>query len=218
MKLSAVEAAELCIGNIEDLNDSVNAIVTWDKEQVLLAAAAVDEATLDGRWLGLLHGMTVSLKDNIATAGMRTTSGAKFLSDYIPKEDAEVVRRLRGAGAIIIGKANMQELAFGVVTTNPIFGQCKNPWNLKHIPGGTSGGSGASVAAGMCVCLFACSCVYMFPCPCLLGSDTSAFAIRLCTLRKQAHSLPPEPLPRPHTLFDNHVNRWQPRAGGGVWP
>ena len=151
MKLSAVEAAELCIGNIEDLNDSVNAIVTWDKEQVLLAAAAVDEATLDGRWLGLLHGMTISLKDNIATAGMRTTSGAKFLSDYVPREDAEAVRRLRGAGAIVIGKANMQELAFGVVTTNPIFGQCKNPWNLKHIPGGTSGGSGASVAAGMCV-------------------------------------------------------------------
>ncbi|MEE8171601.1 MAG: amidase, partial [Alphaproteobacteria bacterium] len=116
----------------------------------LARAAEADRAAADGRWIGLLHGMTMTLKDNIATAGMRTTSGAMFFADHVPNEDAEVVRRLRGAGAVLIGKANMQELAFGVVTTNPVFGQCRNPWNPDHIPGGTSGGSGASVAAGMC--------------------------------------------------------------------
>ena len=94
--------------------------------------------------------MPITLKDNIATAGMRTTSGAMFFADHVPNQNADVVRRLHAAGAVLIGKANMQELAFGVVTTNPVFGQCRNPWNPDHIPGGTSGGSGASVAAGMC--------------------------------------------------------------------
>ncbi len=150
MALSAVAATEACIENIRRHNGTLNAVVTWDEEAALARAAEADHAAAEGRWLGLLHGMTMTLKDNIATAGMRTTSGARFFADHVPNQDAEVVRRLRGAGAVLIGKANMQELAFGVVTTNPVFGQCRNPWNPDHIPGGTSGGSGASVAAGMC--------------------------------------------------------------------
>ncbi len=150
MAPSAVAATESCIENIQRHNETLNAVVTWDEDAALASAAEADRAASEGRWLGLLHGMTMTLKDNIATAGMRTTSGAMFFADHVPNEDAEVVRRLRGAGAVLIGKANMQELAFGVVTTNPVFGQCRNPWNPDHIPGGTSGGSGASVAAGMC--------------------------------------------------------------------
>ena len=150
MAPSAVASTEACIENIELHNETLNAVVTWDADAALASATEADRAASEGRWLGLLHGMTMTLKDNIATAGMRTTSGAKFYADHVPNEDAEVVRRLRGAGAVLIGKANMQELAFGVVTTNPVFGQCRNPWNPEHIPGGTSGGSGASVAAGMC--------------------------------------------------------------------
>lgn len=150
MAPSAVAATEACIENIQRHNETLNAVVTWDEEAALARAAEADRAAADGQWLGLLHGMTMTLKDNIATAGMRTTSGAMFFADHVPNEDAEVVRRLSAAGAVLIGKANMQELAFGVVTTNPVFGQCRNPWNPDHIPGGTSGGSGASVAAGMC--------------------------------------------------------------------
>ena len=150
MAPSAVAATEACIENIRRHNETLNAVVTWDEEAALARAAEADSAAAEGRWLGLLHGMTMTLKDNIATAGMRTTSGASFFADHVPNEDAEVVRRMRAAGAVLIGKANMQELAFGVVTTNPVFGQCRNPWNPDHIPGGTSGGSGASVAAGMC--------------------------------------------------------------------
>ncbi len=150
MTPSAVAATEACIDNIRCHNELLNAVVTWDEEAALTRAAEVDLAQAEGRWLGLLHGMTMTLKDNIATAGMRTTSGAMFFADHVPNEDAEVVRRMRGAGAVLIGKANMQELAFGVVTTNPVFGQCRNPWNPEHIPGGTSGGSGAAIAAAMC--------------------------------------------------------------------
>ncbi|MBT3171067.1 MAG: amidase, partial [Rhodospirillaceae bacterium] len=150
MAPSAVTATEASIENIHRHNETLNAVVTWDEEAALARAREADKAAGEGRWLGILHGMTMTLKDNIATAGMRTTSGAMFFADHVPNEDADVVRRLRGAGAVLIGKANMQELAFGVVTTNPVFGQCRNPWNPDHIPGGTSGGSGASVAAGMC--------------------------------------------------------------------
>lgn len=148
---SSLGVTQACIGNLRRHNDTINAVVTYDEEAALEAAEAADRASSQGRWLGLVHGMPVTLKDNIATAGMRTTSGALFFKDHVPNEDADVVRRLRAAGAIVLGKANMQELAFGVVTTNPVFGQCRNPWNPNHIPGGTSGGSGASVAAAMTI-------------------------------------------------------------------
>ncbi len=124
-------------------------MITTTAERAREEADACDRAAAEGRWLGLLHGMPIALKDNIETAGVRTTSGAAYLADHIPNSDAPVVGRLKAQGAVLIGKANMQELAWGIVSTNPVTGQCRNPWNPERIPGGSSGGSGAVVAAEM---------------------------------------------------------------------
>ncbi len=140
---------ERCLARIERLDPALNAMVTATAETARQQADTCDRAAAEGRWLGLLHGMPVALKDNIETAGVRTTSGAAYLADHIPNRDAPVVGRLKAQGAVLVGKANMQELAWGVVSTNPVTGQCRNPWNPEHIPGGSSGGSGAAVAAGM---------------------------------------------------------------------
>ena len=146
---AARAALERCLARIERLDPALNAMVTATAETAREQADACDRAAAEGRWLGLLHGMPVALKDNIETAGVRTTSGAAYLADHIPNRDAPVVGRLKAQGAVLVGKANMQELAWGVVSTNPVTGQCRNPWNPDHIPGGSSGGSGAAVAAGM---------------------------------------------------------------------
>ena len=146
---AARTALERCLARIERLDPALNAMVTATAETAREQADACDRAAAEGRWLGLLHGMPVALKDNIETAGVRTTSGAAYLADHIPNRDAPVVGRLKAQGAVLVGKANLQELAWGVVSTNPVTGQCRNPWNPDHIPGGSSGGSGAAVAAGM---------------------------------------------------------------------
>ena len=146
---AARAALERCLARIERLDPALNAMVTATAETARQQADACDRAAAEGRWLGLLHGMPVALKDNIETAGVRTTSGAAYLADHIPNRDAPVVGRLKAQGAVLVGKANLQELAWGVVSTNPVTGQCRNPWNPEHIPGGSSGGSGAAVAAGM---------------------------------------------------------------------
>ena len=146
---AARAALERCLARIERLDPALNAMVTATAETARQQADACDRAAAEGRWLGLLHGIPVALKDNIETAGVRTTSGAAYLADHIPNRDAPVVGRLKAQGAVLVGKANMQELAWGVVSTNPVTGQCRNPWNPEHIPGGSSGGSGAAVAAGM---------------------------------------------------------------------
>ena len=146
---AARAALERCLARIERLDPALNAMVTATAETAREQADACDRAAAEGRWLGLLHGMPVALKDNIETAGVRTTSGAAYLADHIPNRDAPVVGRLKAQGAVLVGKANLQELAWGVVSTNPVTGQCRNPWNPEHIPGGSSGGSGAAVAAGM---------------------------------------------------------------------
>lgn len=145
----AREAVEGCLARIEALNPALNAMITTTAEAARKAADACDRAAAEGRWLGLLHGLPIALKDNIETAGVRTTSGAAYLADHIPNRDTPAAARLKAQGAILIGKANLQELAWGVVSTNPVAGQCRNPWNPARIPGGSSGGSGAAVAAGM---------------------------------------------------------------------
>lgn len=145
----AREAVEGCLARIEALNPALNAMITTTAEAAREAADACDRAAAEGRWLGLLHGLPIALKDNIETAGVRTTSGAAYLANHIPNRDAPAAARLKAQGAVLIGKANLQELAWGVVSTNPVAGQCRNPWNPARIPGGSSGGSGAAVAAGM---------------------------------------------------------------------
>jgi len=135
---------------IETHNPTVNAMISVDGEGALSAAAAADRATREGRWLGLLHGVAMIVKDNIDTAGVRTTYGSKFFEHHVPNHDAPVVQRLRSAGAVILGKATLQEFAFGIRSHNPVVGQCRNPWNLQRIPGGSSGGSGVAVAMDFC--------------------------------------------------------------------
>lgn len=147
----AVELAKLALGAIERWNGGINAVLTPLPEEAMAAAKACDAARSDGRRLGPLHGMPVTLKDNIDMAGVRTTMASDFFRDNVAVEDAELVRRLRRAGAVIVGKANLHEFALGAFTQSRHLGPCFNPWNLRHVPGGSSGGSGAAVAAGMCV-------------------------------------------------------------------
>ena len=143
-------ATAACLEAIEQRNGRVNAMITVDAAGALAQARAADRATAEGRWLGLLHGLPLAIKDNIDTAGMRTTSGSLFFKDHVPNADAPVVQRLKRAGAVILGKATLHEFAFGIRSTNPVVGPCRNPWNPARVPGGSSGGSGAAVASGMC--------------------------------------------------------------------
>jgi aspartyl-tRNA(Asn)/glutamyl-tRNA(Gln) amidotransferase subunit A len=155
-KLSPVELTKLMLARIERLNPKLNAYITVTAE-VALAQAKKAESELfaprgrrSHRDRGPLHGIPISLKDNINTAGIRTTAGSKILKDFIPKEDAVVVAQMKQAGAVILGKTNMHEFAYGVTSNNPHYGPVRNPWNLERIPGGSSGGSAAAVAAGLC--------------------------------------------------------------------
>jgi len=145
--LSSVEAR---LERIDRLNPTLRALITVTADQAREQAGRMDAAIAEGRWPGLLHGMTVSVKDNIDMAGVASTAGAAFRRDIVPNDDAPVVARLKKAGAVIVGKANMAEVAWGIRSCSAVGGQCRNPWNLERIAGGSSGGSGASVAAGFC--------------------------------------------------------------------
>ena len=146
---NARENLETALTAIERHDEAINAMITVTADEARRAADAADHAAGQSRWLGLLHGMTMAIKDNIQTAGVRTTSGSLHFKDVVPILDAPVVQRLKAAGAVLVGKATMHELAFGIRSDNPVSGQCHNPWDLTKIPGGSSGGSGAVVAAGM---------------------------------------------------------------------
>lgn len=153
-----------CLAQIERHNPQLHAFITVTAEQARAQARAADDAAAGGTSLGLLHGMPVAIKDNIDTAGIRTTSGAEPRREHVPAEDAPVVRRLKAAGAVIVGKATLGEWVFDVRSHNPIVGVARNPWDLTRSPGGSSGGSAAAVAAGMAVAA--------------LGSDTGG-SVRL---------------------------------------
>jgi len=148
--MSFLTQAEAQLERAVRFNPQLNALIAITKADALESARRADAAAASGLSLGLLHGITLAVKDNIDTAGVATTAGAAFLRDRIPNADAPVVERLRRAGAVIIGKANMAEVAFGSRSFSAVGGQCRNPWNPDHSPGGSSGGSAVSVAAGMC--------------------------------------------------------------------
>jgi aspartyl-tRNA(Asn)/glutamyl-tRNA(Gln) amidotransferase subunit A len=155
-KLSPVELTKLILSRTDQLNPKLNAYITVTAELALTQAKKAEAELFaprgrkGSRDRGLLHGIPISLKDNICTAGIRTTAGSKILKDFIPKEDAAVVGQLKNAGAIILGKTNLHEFAYGVTSNNPHYGPVHNPWDLSRIPGGSSGGSAAAVAAGLC--------------------------------------------------------------------
>jgi len=155
-KLSPVELTKLMLARIERLNPKLNAYITLTAELALAQARKAGSELFAPRGRqghrdrGPLHGIPISLKDNIYTEGVRTTAGSKILKDFIPKEDAVVVRQLRQAGAVLLGKTNMHEFAYGVTSKNPHYGPVRNPWDPARIPGGSSGGSAAAVAAGLC--------------------------------------------------------------------
>ena len=148
-QVSSQEVLDAHLSQIKAHNSSVNAIVTLDENGARQRAKEADEAVARGEIWGPLHGVPITIKDVFETAGMRTTSSFKPLAAYVPKQDATVVARLRGAGAIILGKTNTCEMAGDEQTNSPLFGRTNNPWNLERTPGGSSGGSAAAVASGM---------------------------------------------------------------------
>ncbi len=149
-KVSPVEVLEAVLERIERSQPILNAYLTVTAEAARGDAARAEREITKGRYRGPLHGIPISLKDNIWTRGVRTTAGSKVLADFIPEQDATVARRLRRAGAILVGKTNLHEFAFGFTTNNPHYGPTRNPWDVERIPGGSSGGSAAAVAAGLC--------------------------------------------------------------------
>lgn len=148
-KISPVELLDFQLSIIERLNPALNAIVTLAIDAARKAARAAEEAVMRGDAVGGLHGLPIGIKDIVATAGIRTTYGSPLYADHVPAEDAEVVRRLKAAGAIVLAKTNTPEFATGANTVNPIFGATRNPWNPALSPAGSSGGSAAAVASGM---------------------------------------------------------------------
>ena len=151
MSGAAIRELESGLAKIEAQNETLTTFITVIEAQARADAEAADAAAAEGRWLGLLHGMPMAVKDNIDTAGVRTTSGAKFWSERVPNDDAPVIKRLKAAGAVIVGKATLGELVFDIRSHNPVVGHAKNPWDLSRSPGGSSGGSAAALAADMCV-------------------------------------------------------------------
>jgi aspartyl-tRNA(Asn)/glutamyl-tRNA(Gln) amidotransferase subunit A len=148
-EISPVEVTQGCLARIEKLNPPLNAFITLIAESALAEASRAEAEILRGDWRGALHGVPVALKDLIDTAGVRTTAASALYEDRVPDHDAEVVRRLRQAGAVILGKNNLHECAYGGSSLISYFGDVHNPWDVGRIAGGSSGGSAAAVAAGM---------------------------------------------------------------------
>jgi aspartyl-tRNA(Asn)/glutamyl-tRNA(Gln) amidotransferase subunit A len=148
-ELSAVELTTDCLARIERLNPKLNAFISVTAESALAAARQAEAEIRSGDWRGPLHGIPLALKDLIDTAGVRTTAASLLFKDRIPAQDAEIVRRLKAAGAVLLGKQNLHEFAYGGSSMISAFGEVRNAWNREHITGGSSGGSATAVAAGL---------------------------------------------------------------------
>jgi len=148
--VSPVELTATCLKSIKAYNPALNAFITVTGDQAMETARAMEEEQVRGKWRGPLHGIPIALKDNIDTAGVRTTAASELFKDRVPSEDAEVVQKLKNSGAVLLGKTNLHEFALGGTSAVSYFGPVRNPWALDRIPGGSSGGSGAATAAGLC--------------------------------------------------------------------
>lgn len=166
-EINSGELTELMLQRIKALNGRLNAYVTVTADEACEQAQLMDEELAGGRDRGPLHGIPVAVKDLFDTAGVRTTCGSRLFEDRVPERDAWAVKCLREAGAVILGKTGLHELAYGNSSINPFFGPIANPWALDHDPGGSSGGSAAAVSAGLAYAA--------------LGSDTG------CSIRQPAH-------------------------------
>src|SRR5258708_15999404 len=149
-EISPVDLTRECLKTIERRNPALNALSTSTTEAALQEAANAEKEIQFGRYRGPLHGIPIGLKDLIDTAGIRTTAGSAVFKDRVPIEDADVVKKLKAAGAVLIGKQNLHEFAYGGSSLISHFGPLRNPVNPEFITGGSSGGSAAAVASGMC--------------------------------------------------------------------
>jgi aspartyl-tRNA(Asn)/glutamyl-tRNA(Gln) amidotransferase subunit A len=150
-QLSPLELTRACLARIERLNPTLNAFITVTPELALAQAQQAETEIMAGHWRGPLHGIPIGLKDLVNTAGVRTTAASNQFRDRIPTEDAVLVRQMKLAGAVLIGKLNLHEFAFGGSGIVSAFGPAKNPWDPERITGGSSSGSAAAVAAGLCI-------------------------------------------------------------------
>ncbi|MBI2320550.1 MAG: amidase [Chloroflexi bacterium] len=166
-ELSPVEVIDAHLARAERLNPHLNAFITLLPEAARAAARRAEQELARGERRGPLHGVPVALKDIVNTRGVRTTMGSRIYAEFVPDEDSTVAARLAAAGAILLAKANTHEFAHGATTNNPHYGPCRNPWDRRRIPGGSSGGSGAAVGAGLV--------------PIAIGTDTGG-SIRLPAL------------------------------------
>lgn len=148
-RVSSVELTRECLRQIEKVNPILNAFITVTADAALERAAELDRELANGVDRGPLHGIPIAHKDLMWTRGVRTTSGSKIFADFVPDRDAAVVKALARAGAVMVGKAGLHELAYGITSDNPHFGTIRNPRHPEHSPGGSSGGSAVAVATGM---------------------------------------------------------------------
>ena len=149
-KISPAELTQDCLKRIERLNPKLNAFITVTADSALAQARAAEAEIQRGHWRGPLHGIPIALKDLFDTAGVRTTAASGLFKDRIPTQDAEIVRRLKEAGAVLLGKLNMHEFAYGGSSVISFYGPVHNPWSLDHEAGGSSSGSAVAMAAGLC--------------------------------------------------------------------
>lgn len=148
-RLSAVEVTEAMLSRIDERNPALNAFVTITPERAIEQAKQADAEIARGRYRGPLHGIPIVHKDIVYTRGIRTTASSKLLENFVPDTDATVATRLAEAGTVLLGKVQTHEFAAGATTDSPHFGPCRNPWDKERTPGGSSGGTGSAVAAGL---------------------------------------------------------------------
>ena len=148
-EISCSEVVDATLKSIQKLNPKLNAFITILGESARREAKHADSLIKRGKYLGPLHGIPISLKDLIYIKGVRSTSGSKILADFVPNYDSTVTRKLRKAGAIIVGTNNLHEFASGITGINPHYGPSRNPWDIDRMSGGSSGGSAVAVSTGM---------------------------------------------------------------------